>query len=84
MVYFLYLTLGELCGCYIFIKLFYFEFGLKCMHFFWDVNYLFLDRYYVFVELCYFEFKSKCMHNFWDVKKNIFIWMVLHYRLNIY
>ena len=33
----------------------YFEFGLKCMHFFWDVKNLFLDRYYIFVELYYFE-----------------------------
>ena len=25
-------------GYYIFVELYYFEFGLKCMHFFWDVK----------------------------------------------
>ena len=42
-------------GYYIFVELCYFEFGLKCMHFFWGVKNLFLNRYYIFVELYYFE-----------------------------
>ena len=37
----------------------YFEFGLKCMHFFWSVKNLFLDECYIFVELYYFEYGLK-------------------------
>ena len=50
----------------------YFEFGLKCMHFFWSVKNLFLDECYILVELYYFEYGLKTWSvctAFWDVKK---------------
>ena len=42
-----------------FVKLCYFEFGLKCMNLFWSVKNLFLDECYIFVELYYFECRLK-------------------------
>ena len=55
MLYFLYLTFGEFCECYIFVELRYFEFGLKCMHFFWDVKNLFLDGWYYIIDLIFIK-----------------------------
>ena len=58
----------------------YFEFGLKCMHFFWSVkNSYFLDVCYIFIELYYFECRLKTWSvctAFWDVKKIIYGWML--------
>ena len=64
----------------------YFEFGLKCMHFFWSLKNLFLDECYIFVELYYFECGLKTWSvctTFWDVKKVISRWMlyIILYRL---
>ena len=73
-----YLTFGEFCGCYIFVELCYFQFGLKCIYFFWSVNNLFLDGYYIFINyvilnmswrLEVYVLLSRC-------KELIFIWIL--------
>ena len=64
MLYFLYLTFGEFCECYIFVELRYFEFGLKCMHFFWDIKNLFLDGWYYIIDLIFIKYFNIIL-NFW-------------------
>ena len=68
----------ELCY-FIFVKLSYFEFGLKCMHFFWSVKNLFSRKmlYFCWIILFWIWVKDlKCMHCFLGCKKIISRWML--------
>jgi len=50
----------------LFVELCYFEFGFKCMHFFWNVKNLFLDWWYYIMDLIFIKYFDVIL-NFWTM-----------------